>query len=68
MNELIAQLNEWRAALRQRREALRQRLPRWWGRALAVILIAIAIVLPFFFAPASGFLNAVRITSLLATV
>ena len=58
MNELIAQLTEWRTALRRRREVIRQRLPTWWGRALAAVLIAIAIVLPFFFDPASGFMNA----------
>jgi branched-chain amino acid transport system permease protein len=51
MSELIAQLREWRAAIEAG-------LPRWWTRALAAILIAIAIVLPFFFAQASGFLNA----------
>jgi branched-chain amino acid transport system permease protein len=58
MNELIAQLTEWRTAWRQRREALRRRLPPWSGRALAGALIVIAILLPFFFTPASGFLNA----------
>lgn len=51
MNELKAQLREWR-------EAIEQRLPPWWSRALAVILIAIGIVLPFFFAKTSGFMNA----------
>jgi branched-chain amino acid transport system permease protein len=51
MNELRAQLREWR-------EAVERRLPSWWTRALALVLIAIAIVLPFFFSQASGFLNA----------
>jgi branched-chain amino acid transport system permease protein len=51
MSELRAQLNEWR-------DAFQARLPSWWSRALALILIAVAIVLPFFFAPASGFMNA----------
>jgi branched-chain amino acid transport system permease protein len=51
MNELRAQLREWR-------EAVERRLPPWWTRALALVLIAIAIVLPFFFSQASGFLNA----------
>jgi branched-chain amino acid transport system permease protein len=51
MSELIAQLTEWR-------DAIQGRLPRWWSRALALFLIAVAIVLPFFFAPASGFMNA----------
>jgi branched-chain amino acid transport system permease protein len=49
--ELTAQLREWR-------DALEQRLPTWWPRALAVILIAIGIVLPFFFSEASGFMDA----------
>jgi len=51
MNELRAQLREWR-------EAARKRLPPWWSRALAGLLIAIGIVLPFFFPPSSGFMNA----------
>ena len=51
MSELIAQLTEWR-------DALQQRIPQWWGRALPAVVIAIAIVLPFFFAQASGFMNA----------
>jgi branched-chain amino acid transport system permease protein len=49
--ELRAQLREWR-------EALNRRLPPWWTRALGVIVIAIGIVLPFFFAEASGFMDA----------
>jgi branched-chain amino acid transport system permease protein len=51
MNELKAQLSEWRAAIEKR-------LPPWWPRALAAIAIAIGIVLPFFFTQASGFMNA----------
>jgi branched-chain amino acid transport system permease protein len=52
MNELKAQLTEWR-------QALERVLPPWWSRALAGVLIAIAVVLPFFFANrTSGFLNA----------
>jgi branched-chain amino acid transport system permease protein len=51
MNELKAQLHEWRVAIEKR-------LPPWWSRALAGIVIAIGIVLPFFFSQASGFLNA----------
>jgi len=58
MSELIAQLTEWREALAQRRSAVVQRLPSWSGRALAAVLLVIAIVLPFFFDPASGFMNA----------
>jgi branched-chain amino acid transport system permease protein len=48
--ELAAQLREWR-------EGLDRRLPPWWPRVLAAILIAIGIVLPFFFAEASGFMD-----------
>jgi branched-chain amino acid transport system permease protein len=51
MSQLRARLREWR-------EAARKRLPSWWNRALAGLLIAIGIVLPFFFPPTSGFLNA----------
>ncbi len=49
--ELRAQLREWR-------EAIESRLPPWWSRGLAVLLIVIGIVLPFFFATDSGFMNA----------
>jgi branched-chain amino acid transport system permease protein len=51
VSELQAQLREWRGAIARV-------LPPWWSRGLAVLLIAIGIVLPFFFAPSSGFLNA----------
>ncbi len=51
MNELRAQLREWR-------EAVSRRLPSWWSRGLAGALIVIGIVLPFFFAQTSGFINA----------
>ena len=51
MNELRAQLREWRAAVQKR-------LPPWWSRALAGSLIAIGIVLPFLFSSSSGFMNA----------
>ncbi len=51
MSELVAQLHEWR-------EAIGKRLPSWWPRGLAVALILIGIVLPFFFGEVSGFINA----------
>jgi branched-chain amino acid transport system permease protein len=51
MSELRAQLREWR-------DAVQKRLPPWWSRALAGLLIVIGIVLPFFFPPSSGFMNA----------
>jgi branched-chain amino acid transport system permease protein len=51
MNELKAQLNEWRVAIGKR-------LPPWWQRAAVVALIAIGIVFPFFFSQTSGFMNA----------
>jgi branched-chain amino acid transport system permease protein len=51
MNELIAQLTEWR-------DGLLSRLPPWWPRALAGVLIVIGILLPFGFAVTSGFLDA----------
>jgi hypothetical protein len=40
MSELRAQLAEWRAAVAMR-------VPPWWSRALAVLLIAFGIVFPF---------------------
>jgi branched-chain amino acid transport system permease protein len=49
--ELRAQLREWR-------EAVSSRLPPWWSRGLAGLLIVIGIVLPFFFSTDSGFMNA----------
>jgi branched-chain amino acid transport system permease protein len=51
MSELKAQLAEWRAAIDRR-------LPAWWSRALAALLLVIGIVLPFFFTQSSGFMNA----------
>jgi len=51
MNELRAQLKEWRAAIDRV-------LPSWWPRALAFGLIGIGIVLPFAFSNNSGFMNA----------
>jgi branched-chain amino acid transport system permease protein len=55
LSELVAQLREWR-------EAIERLLPPWWSRALAGILIAFGIVLPFFFTQASGFLAATLIS------
>jgi branched-chain amino acid transport system permease protein len=49
--ELRAQLREWR-------EAVDRVLPPWWNRALALIVIAIGIVLPFLFSVDSDFMNA----------
>ncbi len=51
MSELKAQFSEWRAAIVRV-------LPPWFSRALALTLIAIAIVAPFFFTETSGFINA----------
>jgi branched-chain amino acid transport system permease protein len=49
MKELRAQLHEWRQAL--------DRAFPWWQRGLAVAVIVIGLVFPFFFSEASGFLN-----------
>ena len=51
MSELIAQLTEWR-------DSVLERLPPWWPRAFAGILIVVGILLPFLFAPTSGFVDA----------
>jgi len=65
MNELRAELQEWR-------RALERVLPGWvlayWTRVLAVILIGIGIVLPFFFTELSGFMNATIIAMALAVM
>jgi branched-chain amino acid transport system permease protein len=50
------------AQVKLRRDALGARLPPWWPRALAGALIAIGIVLPFFFSETSGFINATIIS------
>ena len=51
MSELRAHLLDWHGA--------GQRLvPPWWSRVLAGSLIAVAAVLPLFFPPSSGFINA----------
>jgi branched-chain amino acid transport system permease protein len=51
MSELRAQLREWQAAVEKR-------LPPWSSRAMAVVLIAIGIVLPFLFSSSGAFMNA----------
>jgi branched-chain amino acid transport system permease protein len=51
VSELRKQLSEWRASLDTR-------FGRWWIRGVGVIALVIAIILPFFFAQTSGFLNA----------
>jgi len=43
--------------LKERQAVAAARLPRWWSRALAGALLAVGIVLPFFFPPDSGFMN-----------
>jgi branched-chain amino acid transport system permease protein len=54
MNELKAQIAEWRAMIQKR-------LPPWWQRPLVAVLILIGIVLPLFFSQDSGFLGATLI-------
>jgi branched-chain amino acid transport system permease protein len=53
--QFTAQMREWR-------NAFERRLPPWWSRAVAAVLIVIAILLPFFFTQTSGFLNATIIS------
>ena len=50
MNELRAQLQEWRTAFERR-------LPPWLPRALAVLLIAFCLVLPQLFSSTNNFVN-----------
>ena len=58
MDELLAQLKEWRAALAARRRAVESRLPPWSNRALVIVAIVFGLAFPFFFTSASGFLSA----------
>jgi branched-chain amino acid transport system permease protein len=51
MSELLAQLREWRGVVEER-------LPSWTPMAFAGILIVVGILLPFAFAPTSGFMDA----------
>jgi branched-chain amino acid transport system permease protein len=51
MSELVAQLSEWR-------DGVLERLPPWWMQAVVAIMIVAGILLPFAFAPTSGFLDA----------
>ncbi|HEV2981852.1 MAG TPA: branched-chain amino acid ABC transporter permease [Solirubrobacteraceae bacterium] len=51
MDELVAQLKEWRGALERA-------LPWWWHRAIVVALLAFGVVLPFLVSPAGDFMNA----------
>jgi branched-chain amino acid transport system permease protein len=46
------------ATVSARRAALTRRLPPWWGRAAAAVLVAFGALLPFLFLPTSGFVNA----------
>jgi branched-chain amino acid transport system permease protein len=50
MSAFLERLREWQAAAVER-------LPPWWNRALAGALIAVGVVLPFFFPSDSGFMN-----------
>jgi branched-chain amino acid transport system permease protein len=57
MDELLAQLREWRGALARGRDAVRRTLPPWWQRAAVAVLIVVGILLPFAFSQTSGFLD-----------
>jgi branched-chain amino acid transport system permease protein len=50
MSELRAQLAEWRAAFEER-------VPRWWNRALAILLLVVGVIFPFLTGSSSGLLN-----------
>ncbi|HEX4036057.1 MAG TPA: branched-chain amino acid ABC transporter permease [Solirubrobacteraceae bacterium] len=58
MNELRAQINEWREAIAQRIPAAPRVIGGRWSRVFAPAALAFMIVLPFFFSSASGFMNA----------
>jgi branched-chain amino acid transport system permease protein len=50
-------MNEFLAMLREQRAAIEQRLPPWWSRGLAVLVIAFGALLPLFFSDTSNFVN-----------
>ena len=50
-------MNELLALLREKRAALERRLPAWWTRALAIVLIILAALLPLFFSQTSNFMD-----------
>jgi branched-chain amino acid transport system permease protein len=50
-------MSELLAMLRERREAIERRLPSWWPRAMAGVLIAFGLVLPLFYSDTSNFMN-----------
>jgi branched-chain amino acid transport system permease protein len=50
MTPLQAQLSEWR-------EAVSRRVPPWWTRVLAALLLVVGLVLPLLTGSSSGFLN-----------
>jgi branched-chain amino acid transport system permease protein len=51
-------MSKLRERLRRWQQAAARRLPSQWNRTLAGLLIVVGIVLPFFFPPTSGFMNA----------
>ena len=55
MSGVRARLDAWRTAAARR-------LPPWWSRALAGVLIVAGICVPFLFGDASGFMNATIIS------
>jgi branched-chain amino acid transport system permease protein len=57
-------MNELLAMLRERREAIERRLPSWWLRGLAGLVMLFGLVLPLFFSDSSNFMN----TEILALV
>jgi branched-chain amino acid transport system permease protein len=58
MNELKAQLAEWRAAMAAHIPKAPRLIGGRWSRVLIPLALAFMIVLPFFFSTASGFMNA----------
>ncbi len=55
-------MRELTAPARQSLARVSDRLPWWWSRALAYVLIALAIPVPLLLAPAGSFLNATDVS------
>jgi branched-chain amino acid transport system permease protein len=50
-------MNELLGLLREKRAALERWLPSWWTRALAIVVIILAALLPLFFSQTSNFMD-----------
>ena len=57
VTSLDAGLGELKKSWREWRARIEKRLPPWWTKALAALLIVIGLIAPFFFSDSSNFMN-----------